>query len=44
MAITAEASLEKTMGYTLVMTFTVRELEHGPVERVDLPIEHGDFP
>ena len=23
---------------------TVRELEHGPVEIVDLPIKHGDFP
>ena len=23
---------------------TVCELEHGPVEIVDLPIEHGDFP
>ena len=30
--------------YLLVMTVTVGELEHGPVEIVDLPIEDGGFP
>ena len=30
--------------YPLVLTFTVCELEHDPVEIVRFPIEHGDFP
>ena len=29
--------------YPLVMS-TVGELENGPVEIVDIPIKHGDFP
>ena len=30
--------------YPLVICYSLRTGSHGPVEIVDLPIKHGDFP